>query len=110
MQFQFIPIAEADVTTLMNSIDKVILNPLIIFIFACAVVYFLYGVVRYFISPDNEEVRKASKSHMLWGVIGMFIMVSVFFIMRLILNTLGESKIQIDDKGKIEVQKIDLKQ
>ena len=108
MQFQLIPTAEADVTTLMNSIDKFIINPLVLFIFACAVVYFLYGVAKFFLNPDNEEVRKASKSHMLWGVVGMFIMVSVFFIMRLITSTLGESKIKINNTGQIQVEKINL--
>jgi uncharacterized membrane protein YdjX (TVP38/TMEM64 family) len=89
MKFEIIPRAEASVTTLMNSINRVIINPLIVLLFALAVVYFIYGLARYLLSPDNEEIRKTSKSHMLWGIIGMFIMVSVFGIMNLIMNTLG---------------------
>lgn len=90
MILQIIPRAEASATTLMASISRVIINPLIIFLFALAMVYFIYGIARYLLSPENEEIRKSSKSHMLWGIIGMFIMVSVFGIMNLILNSLGK--------------------
>lgn len=106
MIFQIIPVAEASIVTLMKSVNKVIINPLIIFLFALAMVYFLYGVARYLLSPDNEEVRKSSKTHMLWGVIGMFIMVSVFGIMSLLLNTVGERNIQINNTGDYNVDNI----
>jgi len=96
MNFGIIPTAEASVTSLMKAIDKVIINPLITLLFALAVVYFLYGLARYLLSPDNEEIRKTSKDHMIWGVIGMFIMVSVFGILSLILNTIGETGIKIN--------------
>jgi hypothetical protein len=93
MDFSLIPTAEASITTLVNSISKVILNPIIIFLFAAAVAYFLYGVVQYLMNPDNEEVRKKSKSQMVWGIIGLFIMVGVFGIMTLIKNTVGAKNI-----------------
>ncbi len=105
MDIGFIPIAEAatSVATLMKSINKVVINPLILFLFAVAMVYFLYGLVQYFLSPDNEEVRKTSKSHMIWGVVGLFIMVAVFGIERLILGTVGETKIKIQNTGDYEI-------
>jgi len=89
MNFEIIPRAEASVVTLMKSINRVIINPLIVLLFALAVVYFIYGLTRYLLSPDNEEVRKSSKSHMLWGIVGMFIMISVFGILSIIMNTIG---------------------
>lgn len=105
MNFGLIPTAEASVATLMKAIDKVIINPLIVLLFALAVVYFLYGLTRYLLSPDNEEIRKSSKSLMIWGVVGMFIMVSVFGIMNILLSTLGVTDIKVDStdiiiKGK----------
>ena len=97
MSFQIIPTAEASIVTLMASINKVIINPLIYLLFAVAVAYFLYGLVKYFLSPENEEIRTSSKSHMLWGIFGMFIMIAVFGIMNLILKTVGEDRIQINN-------------
>jgi len=97
MNFEIIPIAEASITTLMNSINRVLINPLIILLFALATVYFIFGVVKYLLNPDSEEIRKSSKTHMLWGIIGMFIMFSVFGIMTLILNTLDEKDINLNE-------------
>ncbi len=102
MNFYLIPKAEATITTLMAKVDEVIINPLIIFLFALAIVYFLYGLVRYLMSPDNEEMKKDSKQHMIWGVFGMFIMVAVFGILNIVLKTLGEDRIKIDN-GSYEV-------
>ena len=101
--FGIIPVAEASVTTLVQSISKVILNPLIVLLFALAIVIFIWGLVQYLLNPDSEEIRKNSKSHMLWGIFGMFIMVSVFGIMNLVLNTIGEKRIQIKSNGEYTI-------
>ena len=103
MDFQVIPVAEASVKTLIQSIDRVIINPIIFFLFAVAMVYFLYGVAQYFLSGDSEEVRKKAKSQMLWGIIGLFIMVAVFGIMRVIINTFGVTNVSISNNGTVNV-------
>lgn len=101
---EFIPVAEAvTISSLMNSIERVVINPLILFLFACATVYFLYGVVQYFMSPESQEVHSKSKQHMLWGLVGMLIMISTFGIMRIILNTIDEKRIDIANTGAISV-------
>jgi len=109
MNFQIIPVAEASVKTLIQSINTVIVNPLIIFLFALAVVYFIYGLAKYLLNPNNDTIRKEAKSSMLWGVIGIFIMISVFSIMNLVLNTLGvsEDDINIETTGEYEIGDFD---
>lgn len=69
--------------------NEVVLNPVIGLLFAIALVVFLWGVVEFLLQSDSEEAREKGKSHMLWGVIGMFIMFSVFAIIRLIAGTIG---------------------
>ncbi len=103
--FQIIPVAEAT-KTLMQNINRVIINPIIFFMFACALVYFIYGLAQYLLSPGNEEVHKKSKSVMMWGIIGLFIMVGVFGIMNLLLNTLGEKRIKLNNNGDFIVDKV----
>lgn len=103
MNLSIIPVAEANINTLMNSISKVVLNPLIVFIFGLAVVYFVYGVMQFLLNPEDETIRKTGKQHMLWGVVGMFIMIATFGIMNLILNTLGEKNIKVDSTGLIQI-------
>lgn len=105
MNFAIFPVAYANIGTLMNSIEKVVINPLIVMVFTIAFVYFMYGVMQFLLNPTSEEVRKSGKSHMLWGLFGMMIMVSAFGIMRLVLNTLGETNINIQDNGSITITK-----
>ena len=54
-----------------------ILQPIVQLLFALATILFLWGVVEFLISRDNEEERDKGKRHMLWGAIGLVIMFSV---------------------------------
>jgi|SRR3989344_521396 len=81
--------ATSDSSELIRKINQAIIEPIIALLFALAVVYFLWGVFVFVRSADDEEGRKTGGRHILWGLIGMFIMISVFGIMRLILNTIG---------------------
>jgi len=103
MILEFIPVAEASLETLMKSVNRVIINPVIYFLFALALVYFLYGVAQYLLQPENEDVRKTSKSHMFYGVIGLFVMVAVFGIMQVIMNTLGVKNIKVERTGDYSI-------
>ena len=53
-----------------------------------AVVWFLYGVIAYVITGDAEKKENA-KSTMIYGIIGIFVMVSVFGIVKLLQDTFG---------------------
>ncbi len=56
---------------------------------ACAVVYFLYGVLMYVIMGDDEEKKEKAKSTILYGIVGIFVMVSVYGLVRLVQSTFG---------------------
>ena len=77
-----------------------IVNPLNTLLFALAVVYFLYGVFEFISNQENEENKTTGKSHMLWGVIGITIMMGVWAILNLVLSTIGvDSDIKINQSG-----------
>jgi succinate dehydrogenase/fumarate reductase cytochrome b subunit len=80
----FTPVAK-----FVGNVDRLIVNPLIVLLFGCALAYFLWGIVQFLIKAGNPQEREVGKSHMIWGVIGMFIMFSVFVILRVIETTLG---------------------
>lgn len=93
-------IAYADTPKLDAFLTKVnaqIVNPLISFVFALAVVYFLYGVLKFLMNMDNEGARDEGKKHMLWGIIGITIMIGVWGILSVITNTLNLDYINEDD-------------
>ena len=73
----------------VGNVSTQILNPLIALMFALAMGIFIWGVLQYIWSPDNEEARSKGQKSMFWGVIGMLIMVSVFGIVRFIITSIG---------------------
>ena len=74
---------------LLDKVQKEIIQPIILLLFAAALLYFLWGVAEFIRGSGSEEARQTGAQHMLWGVIGMFIMVSVYGILNLICNTIG---------------------
>lgn len=69
---------------IIQKINSNILQPLISLLMALAVGYFLYGVMKFVQNQDNEEAQAEGKSHMVWGVVGLAIMMSVFGILNFI--------------------------
>jgi len=89
--------ASTNLNDFIKNVDNMIVNPLISLLFALAVVYFLYGVFEFLVNQTSEEKKTSGKSHMLWGIIGITIMLGVWAILSIILNTLGLSgQIQIN--------------
>ncbi len=59
-------------------------------IFALAFLVFIYGVVKYlFISGGEETKRTEGRNFMLWGIIGMVVLFSVWGLVSILLSTLG---------------------
>ena len=77
------------IAPILNKINQFILNPLIILMFAVALLVLFWGLFQFITSAETDEGREKGKRNILWGVIGMVIMVSVYGIIRLILGTLG---------------------
>lgn len=73
----------------IQKIVDLIVNPAIYVVFSLGLLIFVYGVVEFLIALSKGGETKEGKSHMLWGVVGMFIMVSVFGIIHLLNSTFG---------------------
>ena len=74
---------------LLKNIEKQIVDPLIYFMIGLALVYFMWGVVEYLKDGDKPDARAKGQSHMIWGVVGLTIMIGVFGIMHIIIDTIG---------------------
>ena len=74
---------------LLRNINSAIITPLIYLMFAGALVFFLYGVFVFIKNADSAEKRIEGGKSILWGLIGMFIMLSVKGIINLILGSIG---------------------
>jgi uncharacterized membrane protein YjfL (UPF0719 family) len=74
----------------MEIIEKfasIIVNPAIMVLFALAFVIFLWGVVQYIRNSSSSESNTTGRDHILWGLIGMAIMVSAFTIIKIVIGT-----------------------
>lgn len=76
---------------LIYKANEVIFNPIIALLFAVALVVFLWGLVQFLASDMTDDNREKGKQKIIWGVVGLFIMLSVYGIINLILNTFGIS-------------------
>jgi nicotinamide riboside transporter PnuC len=71
---------------------KTILDQLVVFLIALAVVWFIWNVIKYTMSSDEEAKGKA-KSQMIWGVIAIAVIVSVWGLVNILQNVFGVSTI-----------------
>ncbi|MEK7585028.1 MAG: hypothetical protein AAB455_00730 [Patescibacteria group bacterium] len=76
---------------LITKIKSEIVDPLISFLFVFGLVIFLYGVWEMIRGGESNEARAQGKQHIIWGIIGMFIMISFWGISNLICGTIGAS-------------------
>ncbi len=95
-----VKVAEAATTpsplvTFVGKVNRLIVNPLITLMFAAALVYFLYGVFEFYLSSNNAEARKTGQQHIMYGIIGMFVMFGVYAILALIQKTLGVTDVNL---------------
>jgi len=58
-------------------------------LFGLALIYFIWGVVKFFLSQDNEQARTTARQHVFYGIIAMFVMVSVWGLVNVLVETFG---------------------
>lgn len=68
-----------------------ILNTVVVpIIFALAFLSVIWGIVNYFfLQVDNDEKRAEGRQFILWGILGMVVMFSVWGLVNILLSTLG---------------------
>lgn len=81
--------------TILNS-EKIFQNvvtqvfsPLYQLVAALAFLYFLWGVFKYIYDMNDPEKKTTGRNHMLWGLVGLFIIFSIGGILPLFNKILG---------------------
>jgi len=81
----------AETIPLIEKIKDHIIEPLILLLMGLAFFLFLWGLVEFIRNSDSDEARETGRRHMIWGVIGLFIMISAFGIINVICDTFSLS-------------------
>lgn len=63
-----------------------ILNILVPILISLGVVYFIWGVITYVIASD-EEAKKTGRNRIIYGIIGLAVIVSVWGLVRVLTQT-----------------------
>lgn len=78
------------ITPYLNNFFEVIINPFITLLFFLSFILFAWGILVMVVSPADTDKRSQGKQHMLWGVIGMVIMLGAYGIIQLLGGTVAE--------------------
>lgn len=92
MLYQLLKINIAEAKTagqLVDSIKAQIIFPLISLFFVLATVVFIWGVIEMMWGADSEEKRTQGKQHMIYGILGLFIMVAAGAIISMLCQFAG---------------------
>ncbi len=95
----------------LGKVYSVVLQPIIYLLFGVAFLIFIWGLVKFIKDKDSDEGRATGWRNILYGILGMVIMVSVFGIINIIAGTIGvhpptnqQMMKPFDDIDKIDVK------
>lgn len=75
-------------TTAIGGI-KAVLNLVVPLIIALAVVVFLWGVLKFVTAAGDEEKRKEGRGFIIWGLVGIAVMVLMWALIAWLTTVLG---------------------
>lgn len=73
----------------VKKLNQEILFPLIYLLMAIAFLVFVYGSAKYIMSSGNDSAQEEGRKHIMYGLIGLVVMVSALAILNLAAGTFG---------------------
>jgi uncharacterized membrane protein YidH (DUF202 family) len=71
----------------ISKLVSLIIQPLVVLLLTAGVAYFIWGVAMFIMNADNAEERAKGTQHLMWGVLGIIIMVGVVGILKIATST-----------------------
>ncbi len=71
---------------IINTLKTKILEPVWTLLVVLATLFFIWGVVDFVVGASNEEKRTRGRQHMIWGLLGLAIILSARGIIRVLQN------------------------
>lgn len=89
--FPFFSLAQEDFSNLQGTLTSVLefMNDLVPLAIGIGVIVFLFGLISFITAGADEEKRKGARNTIIWGIIILFVMVSVWGLVGVLENTFG---------------------
>ncbi|MDQ3076668.1 MAG: hypothetical protein M3Q63_01260 [bacterium] len=87
---------QVDVTGLSGTVQglTVVVNYAIPLLLAIAVIAFIIGVIKYLFA-GGADAKAAAKDHLIYGIVGITVILAIFGIARLLINLFGLNPAQL---------------
>lgn len=82
-------IGRAKALEFVRALSNVIIQPAIYLLMGVALLVFFFGAFQYVAGADSDQARDTGRKHMLWGIVGLLVMISAVTILEIALNTFG---------------------
>lgn len=79
--------AAEEAANFVARVNDAILFPLIALMSGVAFLVFVYGGAEYIMHADNDQARSRGRKHILYGLIGLLVMVSAYALIELAAGT-----------------------
>ncbi len=79
----------------LGGLFLVLFNMLVVVLIALALVLFIWGVVQLITAQDDAEGRKEARKRITFGIIALFVMISVWGLVRVLVETFGTTETQV---------------
>lgn len=82
----------------LDKVVDLIINPILLLLFALSFLYLVYGIFNFLRQDMNaaDKTRAESRDAIMWGIVGMVIMFSVFGLIQVVLGTFGITKSDVN--------------
>jgi len=84
-----------NVRRLIESVRDII-DILIPLVAALALLYFFWGLAKFILNAGNEDAQKEGKNIMIWGIVALFVIVSVWGLVRFVGSAIGINPNSVD--------------
>lgn len=85
----FCPGGFGSITEILNYFTCLISGSVVPLLMSIATIMFIWGVIQYVINAEDSTKREEGRNFIIWGIIGLFVLVSIWGIVKLLTVTFG---------------------
>lgn len=77
------------VTGIITWASCLLMQSIVPFLFMLATAGFIYGLIKFYLNPENPDAKTKGKNFIVGGLIALFVMTAMWGIVKVVTNTFG---------------------